>query len=123
MAAGLLAMAATASLGSPWAFAALLVLTGAGGSIAMPPVTSVVLASVPAERASTASAVFNTFRQVGGAVAIAVLGGLLAGASSFVPGLRLSFVIAASVVVAAAVAAAFLRRDRVDDAGAAPAPA
>ena len=123
MAAGLLAMATTASLGSSWAFAALLVLTGAGGSIAMPPVTSVVLASAPAERASTASAIFNTFRQVGGAVAIAVLGGLLAGASSFVPGLQLSFVIAASVVVAAAVAAAFLRRDRVDEAGAAPAPA
>jgi len=110
MAVGLLAMAATASLGSPWLFAGLLVLTGLGGSVAMPPVTSVVLASAPAERASTASAVFNTFRQVGGAVAIAVLGGLLAGASSFVPGLQVSFVVAAGVVVVAAGAALFIRQ-------------
>jgi DHA2 family methylenomycin A resistance protein-like MFS transporter len=39
----------------------------------MPPTISVVLASVPAERAGTASAVFNTFRQVRGAVAIAAI--------------------------------------------------
>jgi DHA2 family methylenomycin A resistance protein-like MFS transporter len=110
MVAGLLALAATASSGSPWIVAGLLVLTGLGGSIAMPPVTSVVLASAPVERASTASAVFNTFRQIGGAVAIAVLGGLLAGASSFVPGLQLSLVVAAAVVAIAAVSAVFLRR-------------
>ena len=116
MAVGLLAMATTASLGSPWLFAGLLVLTGLGGSIAMPPVTSVVLASAPADRASTASAVFNTFRQVGGAVAIAVLGGLLAGASSFVPGLQVSFVVAAGVVVVAAVAALFIRQQRPEHA-------
>ena len=40
----------------------------------MPAITGVVLDSVPPERAGTASAVFNTFRQVGGAVAIAVFG-------------------------------------------------
>ena len=42
----------------------------------MPSVTGVVLDSVPPERAGTASAVFNTFRQMGGAVAIAVFGAL-----------------------------------------------
>jgi hypothetical protein len=34
----------------------------------MRPVTPVVLASVPGSQAGTASAVFNTFRQIGGAV-------------------------------------------------------
>ena len=67
-----------APLGSPALTAALLVLIGPGGAVAMPAVTGVVLDSVPPERAGTASAVFNTFRQVGGAVAIAVFGGLLA---------------------------------------------
>ena len=38
----------------------------------------VVLEGVPPEQAGTASAVFNTFRQVGGAVAIAVFGALIA---------------------------------------------
>ncbi|NQX17302.1 MFS transporter [Rathayibacter sp. VKM Ac-2857] len=108
MAAGLLGLLAAAPLGSPLLVSGLLVLTGAGGSVAMPPATAVVLASVPPHRASTASAVFNTFRQVGGAVAIAVFGALLAG-SDFVDGMRTSMLIAAAVLLVAATAAAFLR--------------
>lgn len=44
----------------------------------MPSVTAVVLEGVPAERAGTAGTIFNTFRQVGGAAAIAVFGALIA---------------------------------------------
>jgi hypothetical protein len=77
-------MLLTAQLGSPVLVAALLILTGSGGSIAMLQVTSVVLASMPSEQAGTASAVFNTFRQVGGAVAIAVFGALIADRGNFV---------------------------------------
>lgn len=109
MAAGLGAMLLTAPLGSPLLVGAFLVLTGLGGSTAMPPVTSVVLASVPSERAGTASAVFNTFRQVGGAVAIAVFGSLLASPAGFVHGLQASFAIAASVLLLAALAGLFIR--------------
>lgn len=76
----------------------------------MPPITSVVLASVPAERAGTASAVFNTFRQVGGAVAIAVFGSLLASPAGFISGMQVSFTIAASALVLAAVACLFIPR-------------
>jgi DHA2 family methylenomycin A resistance protein-like MFS transporter len=36
----------------------------------MPVMVGLVLDSVPSARAGTASAVFNTFRQVGGAVAV-----------------------------------------------------
>ncbi|WP_422935473.1 MFS transporter [Sinomonas sp. P47F7] len=108
MAAGLGAMLLTAPLGSPPLVGAFLILTGLGGSTAMPPVTSVILASVPSERAGTASAVFNTFRQVGGAVAIAVFGSLVASPAGFVPGMQASFAIAASVLGLAALAAMFI---------------
>ena len=57
----------------------------------------------PPEQAGTASAVFNTFRQVGGAVAIAVFGALLAGAATFVTGLQTSLAIAATLLLLAAV--------------------
>ncbi|MCJ1698444.1 MFS transporter [Rathayibacter festucae] len=108
MAVGLAGLLATAPLSSPLLVGGLLVLTGVGGSVAMPPATAVVLASVPPHRASTASAVFNTFRQVGGAVAIAVFGALLAGSRDFVAGMQTSMLIAAAVLLAAATAAAFL---------------
>ena len=52
----------------------------------MPSVTGVVLEGVPARQAGTASAVFNTFRQVGGAVAIAVFGALIANPDHVVAG-------------------------------------
>ena len=99
MVVGLVALLLAAPIGSPLLTAALLVLVGPGGAVAMPAVTSVVLDSVPAERAGTASAVFNTFRQVGGAVAIATFGGLLAGADTFVGGLQVSFTIAAALLL------------------------
>lgn len=109
MVAGLVLLILTAPLDSAWSVALGSILTGAGGSVAMPPVTSVVLASVPSDRAGTASAVFNTFRQVGGAVAIAVFGVLIVDRAHFVAGMQTSFALAAAVILAAAVAAVFLR--------------
>ena len=58
--------------------AACVVPVGAGGALAMPSITSVVLEGVPGHQAGAASAVFNTFRQIGGAAAIAVFGALIA---------------------------------------------
>jgi DHA2 family methylenomycin A resistance protein-like MFS transporter len=109
MVAGLVILVLTAPLGSPWPILVGSIFTGAGGSVAMPPVTSVVLASVPAERSGTASAVFNTFRQVGGAVAIAVFGVLIADRTHFVAGMQTSFIVAGTVILAAAIAAVFIR--------------
>jgi DHA2 family methylenomycin A resistance protein-like MFS transporter len=109
MAVGLVVMIVLAPLDSVVAVAVCTIFTGAGGSVAMPPATSVVLASVPAERSGTASAVFNTFRQVGGAVAIAVFGAFLAERADFVAGTQLSFVIAGVVILTAAVAATRIR--------------
>ncbi|WP_285727221.1 MFS transporter [Psychromicrobium xiongbiense] len=109
MGVGLVAMALTASLGQPVLVAVLMILTSSGGAMAMPQVTAVVLASVPAAQAGTASAVFNTFRQMGGAVAIAVFGALLAGAATFVQGLQLSFGIAAALLFLSVLAARKIR--------------
>lgn len=110
MVVGLTILVITAPLGSPWLTAFVLVLIGPGGSIAMPAITSVVLDSVPAEQAGTASAVFNTFRQVGGAVAIAVFGAILAGAASFVTGLQISLTIAAILLLGTALVSSTMIR-------------
>jgi MFS transporter, DHA2 family, methylenomycin A resistance protein len=88
---------------------ALLVLIGLGGPLVMPPTTAVLLNNVHGHRAGTASGVFNTSRQIGGALAVAVFGGRLADQASFMGGLRVSLLIAAVVVVLAAVAAVRLR--------------
>ncbi|GAB3823106.1 hypothetical protein [Kribbella italica] len=57
----------------------------------------------PPRDAGTASAVFNTFRQVGGAVAIAVFGALIADPGTFLTGLRVSLASAAALLLLAAV--------------------
>jgi MFS transporter, DHA2 family, methylenomycin A resistance protein len=57
-----------------WTLAGLMVLTGLAGPLVMPPVTAVLLDSIPGHQAGVASGVFNTSRQVGGALAMAVFG-------------------------------------------------
>lgn len=106
MVAGLVGLVLAARASAPvWVVAAALVPIGAGGSLAMPVVTGVVLQGVPAERAGAASAVFNTFRQVGGAVAIAVFGALLALPGGFVAGMSISLVVAAVLLTLTALSA------------------
>jgi MFS transporter, DHA2 family, methylenomycin A resistance protein len=100
MVVGLTGMVLTAPLGSPLLTTLLIIPIGAGGSLAMPPTTGLVLASAAPERAGTASAVFNTFRQVGGAVAIAIFGALIADRSHFIAGLQASLTIAAVLLLA-----------------------
>jgi MFS family permease len=102
MAAGLAVIAVTASAQSVWALAVLMMLVGVAGPLVMPPVTAVLLNAVPPHQAGTASGVFNTSRQVGGALAVAVFGALLAGSGSFASGLRASLLIGAAVAIAAA---------------------
>lgn len=51
---------------------------------------------------------FNTSRQVGGALAVAVFGGLLANPATFVHGVHTSLLIAAGVLALTTAAALFL---------------
>jgi EmrB/QacA subfamily drug resistance transporter len=84
--------------------AVMMVLVGVAGPLIIPPMTAVLLNSVPDGEAGTASGVFNTSRQIGGALAVALFGALI-GAGELLDGLHLSVLIAAVVAVVAAAAA------------------
>jgi len=80
-----------------------------GRPLVSPPVTAVLLNGVPGHQAGTASGVFNTSRQVGGALAVAVFGALLAQPATLLQGLRTSLLLAAGVALAAAAASRLLQ--------------
>ncbi|WP_149182042.1 DHA2 family efflux MFS transporter permease subunit [Streptomyces sp. TRM49041] len=63
-----------------WAIELVLFAQGTGMAHVMPPVTVAVMQSLPREKAGSASAINNTFRQIGGALGVAVLGSLLSAA-------------------------------------------
>ncbi len=91
----------------------LMVPVGLAGPLTMSPMTALLLNSVPDAQAGTASGVFNTSRQVGGALAVAVFGAFLSG-GSFLHGMRVSLLIAAGTAFVATLTALRLRpNDRV----------
>ncbi|MFB7558052.1 MFS transporter [Streptomyces brevispora] len=60
-----------------WLMCLIFFVQGTGMAHVMPPVTVAVMQALPREKAGSGSAVNNTFRQVGGALGIAVLGSVL----------------------------------------------
>jgi len=60
-----------------WVLEALFFLMGTAMAHVMPPATTSIMQSLPPEKAGAGSSVNNTFRQVGGALGVAVLGSLL----------------------------------------------
>ena len=116
MAAGLAILAFLPPSAPVWTVAAGMLIVGLAGPLVMPPMMGALLNSVPEYRAGTASGVFNTSRQIGGALAIAVFGALLADQATFLQGMRTSLLIAAAVAACAAVAGSLLlpRAQRVD---------
>jgi DHA2 family methylenomycin A resistance protein-like MFS transporter len=111
MTAGMVALGVVpASIPVP-VLAALMVLVGLAGPLVMPPVMALLLNAVPDFRAGVASGVFNASRQLGGALAVAVFGALLAAPAGFLPGLRTSLLIAAAVALAAAAASLLLTQN------------
>ncbi|MFD7206213.1 MFS transporter [Streptomyces sp. NPDC059893] len=106
---GLVLLAFVPASAPTWLFVALMVPVGAGGGLAVPALTSLLLDHVPAERAGTASGVLNTSRQVGGALAVAVFGATVAGRSGFLPGMDASLLIAAAAVLITTAASFLLK--------------
>ncbi|WP_425827321.1 MFS transporter [Streptomyces fractus] len=110
--AGLLALLTVGPHTGVWTVAALMVPVGLGGALAVPALTAMLLDAVPADRAGTASAVLNTGRQIGGAIAVAVFGALLAGAGAFAAGMRWSMLVAAAGLAVTAAATLTLPHHR-----------
>ncbi|MYQ33170.1 MFS transporter, partial [Streptomyces sp. SID4956] len=76
--AGMLAAFAALDKDTPiWILEVIFFLMGAGMAHVMTPVSVVIMQALPREKAGSASALSNTFRQVGGALGIAVLGSVL----------------------------------------------
>jgi sugar phosphate permease len=112
MALGLAILAFLPTSAPIWSVSAGMLVVGLSGPLVMPPMMGALLNSVPEHRAGTASGVFNTSRQIGGALAIVVFGALLANQSTFLEGQRTSLLIAAAVALAAAAGSLLLPRSR-----------
>ena len=90
--------------------AAALIPAGTGLGFAVPSVIVVLLEAIPADQAGMAAGLLNSSRQVGGTLAVAVFGALIAHRTSFLPGMRASVLIAVVVLAMAAAAAMTLPR-------------
>jgi len=110
MTAGLVAISVLPGSTPVAVLAVLMMLVGLAGPLVMPPVIALLLHAVPARRVGVASGVLNTSRQVGGALAIAVFGALLADRTTFLHGLRASLLIAAAIAAATAILSLMLSR-------------
>jgi MFS transporter, DHA2 family, methylenomycin A resistance protein len=89
-----------------------LVPAGVGLGFALPSVIVVLLDAVPADQAGMGAGLFNSSRQVGGTLAVAVFGAMIAHRVSFLAGMRTSLLIAVLVMLAATAAALTLSRSR-----------
>ncbi|SCL39343.1 MFS transporter, DHA2 family, methylenomycin A resistance protein [Micromonospora pallida] len=89
--------------------AAVMVPVGVGGSFTVPPITSLILDSVPPHRAGTASGVFNTFRQLGGSLGVTAYGAVVASQATFLSGLHISLTATAVLLLLTAAASLTLR--------------
>ena len=112
MGAGALALAFISAGTSQSVLAAWLVVVGVGLGLNTAPVNSLAVASVPRERAGTASGLLNTSRMVGATLGVAILGAVFAhiagqdaGAQGFVPGLRAALGIGGAAELAGALVA------------------
>ncbi|MCX5395692.1 MFS transporter [Streptomyces sp. NBC_00102] len=109
MAAGLVLLALVPASAPVWLLVAAMIPVGAGGSLAVPALTSLLLDHVAPARAGTATGVLNTSRQVGGALAVAIFGALIANPGHLSTGLDTSLCIAAAAVLLTTAASFLLR--------------
>jgi EmrB/QacA subfamily drug resistance transporter len=104
-----------------WNILPALILGGFGMGLTMTPATAAAIGSVPIAKAGIGSGVLNTFRQVGGALGIAVMGAIVASQihvapaapafrEQFMDGFSAALRVAAVIALVGAVAAAVLIR-------------
>lgn len=107
---GMLGLLAASTTPDRVLLAAALVPAGTGLGFAVPSVIVVLLEAIPADQAGMAAGLLDSSRQVGGTLAVAVFGALIAHRTSFLPGMRASVLIAVVVLAVAAAAAVTLPR-------------
>jgi EmrB/QacA subfamily drug resistance transporter len=106
-----------------WTLLPALVLGGVGMASTMSPMTSAAMGAVPPDKAGVGSGVLNSFRQVGGALGIAIIGAIVAsyvhapprsplGKQEFVNGLHAALLVSACIAFAASLVAVLLVRTR-----------
>ncbi|MFD6553178.1 MFS transporter [Streptomyces sp. NPDC058398] len=88
-----------------WLVLVLLLPLSIGGALVVPALTALLMDAVPGERAGTASGLLNSLRQTGGALAVALFGGLLAGSDGdfSLPGMRVGLLAVAALLIATTV--------------------
>ncbi|MGW7259454.1 MFS transporter [Streptomyces sp. NPDC054834] len=100
----MLAMLPLAAHTPVWLVLVLLLPLSVGGALVVPALTALLMDVVPGERAGTASGLLNSFRQTGGALAVALFGGLLSGPGGgfSLPGMRIGLLTVAALLTATA---------------------
>ena len=99
-----------------WTLLPAMLLGGVGMALTMSPMTAAAMGAVPVDKAGVGSGVLNSFRQVGGAMGIAVMGAIVAsyvhagsrtalGREQFVNGLHAALLVSAGLAFAGAVVA------------------
>jgi sugar phosphate permease len=97
-----------------------LVVAGIGFGLSFVPMTIAATADVPVHQAGLASGLINTARQIGGAVGLAAMATVAAGASSPTVGYDRAFAVSAAVMVLGATLALALPAKRAPDVAASP---
>jgi Na+/melibiose symporter-like transporter len=106
-----------------WTLLPAMLVGGIGMASTMSPMTAAAMGAVPVDKAGVGSGVLNSFRQVGGALGIALMGAILAsyvhhapqslaGAQDYVNGLHAALAISAAISFAAALVAVLMVRTR-----------
>ena len=96
-----------------WTLLPAMLLGGVGMALTMSPMTAAAMGAVPVDKAGVGSGVLNSFRQVGGAMGIAVMGAIVAsyvhagshtllGQAQFVSGLHTALLVSAGLAFAGA---------------------
>jgi len=110
---GLTGFALLSRLGPDSSFAAMLppfMIIPFGMGLAVPAMTSAVLAAAPSDRSGAASAVLNTARQSGGAIGVAIFGALASGGPAQVTiGLHRAALISVGLLGAAVILGSLMR--------------
>lgn len=87
-----------------------LLAAGIGTSLTVSAMTAMVIESAPGERPGLASAVLNTFRQVGQVLGIALLGSFVAQRADFLPGQRVALWLASAAFLCGCIVSAITVR-------------